>query len=347
MDFIIGNNRFGSKGTVRCRKCQRRKGKVFAQFPCNADGSQCNFENPALPCDYCFARGLECGPKLPTPRKMAELGAAAMVPGATLPMHMAIGQPLASVPLQIQIPTNLQQCGSPTYNLSSGNSDTQMPIPFPSPKIPCYTGTGYRPHSITSGFASLMSPMSLGITHAVETRSVVHTWSQHSTTAKVVPVSLESSPELPSCDKFESQDTQEIKEPCIPSRHPLHTLATSLLPIVRSQVPKVHENESTESPMTDEMSTDERSPVDEEMYSEEQMWALWEDLYLQFDNGDQMAVPVEQASPGPFRLKWNRLLHVPRSMRKKAAAGIWDDDVKIKKEDPDSIRSLKSAPSIL
>jgi hypothetical protein len=27
-DFVPGNNRFGSKGTIRCQKCQQRKGKV-------------------------------------------------------------------------------------------------------------------------------------------------------------------------------------------------------------------------------------------------------------------------------------------------------------------------------
>jgi hypothetical protein len=28
-EFIAGNNRFGSKGTIRCMKCQTRKGKVY------------------------------------------------------------------------------------------------------------------------------------------------------------------------------------------------------------------------------------------------------------------------------------------------------------------------------
>jgi hypothetical protein len=297
-------------------------------------------------------RGLECGPKLPTPRKMAEMGGLAMLPGATLPMHMAIGQPLSAPPLQIQIPANLQHGGGDrSYNLSSAGSDTQMPSPFASPTIPFptpthYTSTshGFRPHSITSGFASLMSPMSLGITHhAVETCSVVRAWSQHSTT-RVSPVSLEQSPELPSCEKAEQQAPQECMKPCIPARHPLHSLATSVLPIVRSQIPKVHDDEPAESPCGEEMSTAEQTPIDQEMYTDDQMWALWEETYLQFDNGPQVD---EETNSGPLRLKWNRLLHVPRSMRKKALAGVWSDDLKIKKEDPESIQSLKSAPSIL
>jgi hypothetical protein len=293
-----------------------------------------------------------------------------MLPGATLPMHMAIGQPLSSAPLQIQIPANLST-GNGCYNLSSASSGTQMPIPFPSesPTIPFPTPThykstsnGFRPHSISSGFASLMSPMSLGITHHVETCSVVRTWSQHSTPG-VSPVSLKSSPELPFCEKVEPQDLRESTTPCIPARHPLHSLATSVLPIVRSQIPKVHDDNPVESPYDEEMSTDEQTPIDEEMdqdmstyeqtpidqemFTDEQMWALFEETYLQFDNGSQIAVTEEQRNSGPFRLKWNRLLHVPRSMRKKARAGVWSDDLKVKKEDPESIQSLKSAPSIL
>ena len=316
-----------------------------------------------MACNYCFARGLECGPKLPTPRKIAEMGGLAMLPGATLPMHMAIGQPLSSAPLQIQIPANLSG-GNGCYNLSSASSDTQMPIPFPSPTIPFPTPThykstsnGFQPHSISSGFAHLMSPMSLGITHHVETCSVVRTWSQHSTPG-VSPVSLKSSPEVRSCEKVEPQDLRESTIPCIPARHPLHSLATSVLPILRSQIPKVHDADPVESPSDEEMSTEEQTPIDEEMsteeqtpidqemFTDEQMWALWEDMYLQFDNGPQIAVTEEQRNSGPFRLKWNRLLHVPRSMRKKARAGVWSDDLKVK-EDPESIQSLKSAPSIL
>ena len=282
-----------------------------------------------------------------------------MLPGATLPMHMAISQPLSSAPLQIQIPANLQQNGNGNYNLSSACSDTQpIPfpsppiVPFPSPTIPCFTNNGYRPHSITSGFASLMSPMSLGITHhvvdtaTVETCSVVRTWSQHSI-PRAPPASLESSPELPSCVKVEPQDRQESVKPIIPVRHPLHTLASAMLPIVRSQIPQVHEDEPMESPSEEEVSTAEQTPIDQDMNSDEQLWALWEDLYLQFDNGPQIAVPDEPRNSGPFRLKWNRLLHVPRSMQKKTVAGVWPDDLQIKKEDPESIQSLKSAPSIL
>jgi hypothetical protein len=32
-EIIQGNNRYGSKGTIRCRKCQQRKGKVFWLYP--------------------------------------------------------------------------------------------------------------------------------------------------------------------------------------------------------------------------------------------------------------------------------------------------------------------------
>jgi len=280
-----------------------------------------------------------------------------MVPGATLPMHMAVGQPLAAAPLQIQIPANVQQInGTTNYNLSSASSDTEpIPfpspsiIPFPSPIIPSLSNTGYRPHSITSGFASLMSPMSLGITHnTVESCSVVRTWSQHSF-HQIPTVSHQSSPELPSqFTQGEPCDTQESATiPCIPARHPLHTLTTSMLPIVRSQIPQVHDDDPMETASDEDLSTAEQTSIaDQDIYSEEQLWALWQEMYVQFDNGNQIAVSEEPRNSGPFRLKWNRLHHVPRSMRKKRA-GVWPDYIHIKKEDLESVPSLKSAPSIL
>lgn len=146
-ELIRGNNRFGSKGTNRCQKCQQRKGK-------------CKFEDPEQPCDYCHARELDCGPKLPTPRKQMEQGIVGEGIGAAF-----VGVPFAAVP-RLQIPTRFPHDG---FNLSSATSPGDSTYRGSSSPEPGYTQRSYN-----SGLAAL-SPVSMGYALG---RHVVESWSQ-------------------------------------------------------------------------------------------------------------------------------------------------------------------------
>src|SRR5262245_12489631 len=147
---IKGNNMFGSKGTIRCIKCQRRKGKVGRSISYFQLTFQCVFNplRPELPCDYCFARSLVCGLKYPTPRKLREQGILAL-PGI---QYAAIGQPLTPVQLG-QMGLRVQTAGiHDDCLLSSGMSGSRSPFTPPTPTttetFPEYTATpSYSDHT--------------------------------------------------------------------------------------------------------------------------------------------------------------------------------------------------------
>jgi hypothetical protein len=250
-----------------------------------------------MPCDYCDTRGLECGPKLPTPRKLAECGIT-MVPG------IAVGQPGAfSGQLHVQIPVTL----SGGFNLSSANSDIENPFSFASPN-----GTGYRPYSSAAGIASIMNPLSLGVTMQRHdfNDNIVRTWSSSE--------SPECSSDLSYPEEIEPRDNSI--RPCIPPRHPAHTLNASILPFVQSAIP--HFPDPPTEPLTDE-----------------ENWQLLQRLWLELDG--RPSTPTGNGLAIPVRLKWNRLLHIPRCMIGRKLAGKWD------KEDSEVVQSIKTAPSVL
>src|SRR5947207_10238650 len=113
---------------------------------------QCNFEDSAMPCDYCYARGLECGPKLPTPRKLLEWGSSALM------QPVAIAQPRTwggfTGELHIQIPS-----GTAYHNTGYNSANYDGETPFPSP-INNRPAGHHRPYSTAAGFASALSPLS-------------------------------------------------------------------------------------------------------------------------------------------------------------------------------------------
>jgi hypothetical protein len=244
------------------------------------------------------------------------LGGFAMMAG------VAIGQPLTSGALQIQIPVTAMG----GYSLSSANSDQETPL-APSPV------NEYRPYSSTSAVASVMNPLSLGrLKMPNHTDFIVQTWSspvnntpaQTSFSNNTSPLmsSNNTSPEYSSSDTFSPEilhlDTIPLR-PSIPARHPAHTLSASILPFVSSAIPNFQE-------------------VDAEPIADDNLWEACQQLWLQFER------------PSTPRLKWNRLLHKPRSMIGRKLAGKWEDedDSKGKSEDdPKSIKSVKTAPSIL
>lgn len=277
---------------------------------------QCVFESPEKPCNYCSPRGLECGLKLPTPRKLAEWGGLAMMPG------VAIGQPRTTGALQIQIPVNISTGRG--YNLSSANDEPETPFGFTSP-----TTNGYRPYPGTAGIAPIMNPFQLGIATMPNHKDfIVQTWSPTNTpNTSPEDSSTISSPETLSCNT----------NACIPPRHPVHTLNASILPFVNSALPHF-----------------ENPPSSSEPTPEEDWWEVCQNMWLQLDrrpstHSSQCQSGVTAVPPVPLRLKWNRLLHIPRSMVGKKLAGKWDDDMKVKAEEEalKPVKSIMSAPGVL
>jgi hypothetical protein len=280
--------------------------------------------NPNAPCDYCSTRGLECGYKLPTPRKLAEGGCFSMMSGLQLPM--AIAQPLSSAhlagQLNIQIPVAVSH-----FNLSgSGHSaDREMSFTFQSTNA-SPTSPGYKPYSSAAGFASMMSPVSLGFAVPQSDFPIVRTWSQDETSTPPYSSSTEPSPAPSTPVEFKNPGTSR---PCPPPRHPGHTLTATILPFVNSAIPNMQGAPNT-SPLT-----------------EEEMWEMCQQLYLQLDG--RSPTPAEtEFIPFPMRLRLNRLLRMPRNMVGRKLAGTWEDGEETNvKKDVESTKSIKSAPSIL
>ena len=104
-------------------------------------------DHPENPCDYCAARHLICGEKVPTERKQREQA-------ERLQASMTIGQPS----LQLAIPHGHVGTGASIFNLSSASSD-RNPLPFAvstrnSP--PAYS-------TLATGLVQMTSSLSLGV----------------------------------------------------------------------------------------------------------------------------------------------------------------------------------------
>jgi hypothetical protein len=114
--------------------------------------------------------------------------------------------------------------------------------------------------------------------------------------------------------------------PIPPPRHPAHTLNSGILPIISAAIPHW---QSPSSDVTDE----EFSSADWEAD-----WTRYQQEWLQFEG--QEPTPV---------LKWNRMLHLPRNTVGRKLAGKWDNEREgtAKIEEIETIKSIKSAPSIL
>lgn len=237
---------------------------------------------------------------------------------------LAIAQPLTSRvlsgQLNIQIPVTVS--GGGAFNLSSANSDTDMPFAFPSP-----TQFGGRlPYSTQPGYASLKNSVSLNITTPPSDYTTAQSWSpqQEFPSPQSSP---EFSSEMTSPEEFKPQDTIPVC-PCIPPRHPAHTLNATILPFVSSMIPNLP------SPTT----PDDR-------LTEDQVWELCQNMWLELD--ERPSTPASNGISLPVRLRWNRLLSIPRSMRGRKLAGKWDDEKRVKTEEFEGIKSIKTAPSVL
>lgn len=229
---------------------------------------------------------------------------------------MAIAQPATTSSmagqLHVQIPVTLSQMHDGSLSLTSANSDKDIPpFAFQSPRTPPQSAAGYRPYSSTAGFASLMSPLSLGIAVPCSDGDIVRTWSQQPSPPRPEPIpSPQLSPRTSFC-------------PAIPPRHPAHTLNTYVLPIISSAIPNMP-----------------TPPESDTMFSDEEDEQLWEAFRQWID--------FEGSRPGERRLllKFNRALYKPRNKIGRKLAGKWDEESKIKKED-ESVKSIKTAPSII
>ena len=222
---------------------------------------------------------------------------------------LAIGQPALSGQLNIQIPVTVSG-GGRGFNLSSANSDVDMPFAFPSPT----QFGGCAPYSTQTGFASIMNPV-----------SIVQTWAsqQESPSPQTSP---EFSSAMTSPEEFKQEDTIPVC-PCIPSRHPAHTLNASILPFIGSAIPHFP------------------SSTSDATLTEEEVWELCQNMWLELD--ERPATPAPKGFSVPVRLRWNRLFSIPRSMKGRKLAGKWDDSMRVKTDEFDGVKSIKTAPSIL
>ena len=87
-------------------------------------------------------------------------------------------------------------------------------------------------------------------------------------------------------------------------------------------------------PDSEIVGTIRKDEVNTETFTDEEMWEMWQKMYL---DSDRDATQSNHASVLP-RLKWNRLLHLPRNMRERRLAGKWDhdEDMKVDSEDLES-----------
>ena len=68
-------------------------------------------------------------------------------------------------------------------------------------------------------------------------------------------------------------------------------------------------------------------------------------MWLELDG--RPPTPAPTGISVPVRLRWNRLLSIPRSMRGRKLAGKWDEERRVKTEEFEGVKSIKTAPSIL
>ena len=132
---------------------------------------------------------------------------------------------------------------------------------------------------------------------------------------------------MTSPEEFKPQDTIPGL-PCIPPRHPAHTLDASIFQFAGAGI--------TNFPST---------TTSNEQLTEEQAWELCQNMWLEFD--ERPSTPTPTGFSVPVRLKWNRLLSVPRSMKKRKLAGKWDEASRVKTEEFEGVKSVKTAPSII
>jgi hypothetical protein len=236
---------------------------------------------------------------------------------------MAMGQPHTHSHLSGQLHVQIPVTVSGQFNLSSASSDNDIP-PFAMPAVPS-NNNGYRAYSSTAGLASLMAPVSLGLAVPRVPNDMCQGWSQESSPQGSTP-SPQFSP--PASYTEELRPCGSNVRSCFPPRHPAHTLNASVLPFVASAIPNV-QNPPNGTP---------------QQLTEEEMWEICQNLWLEFDG--QQPPHAEAEMSQPLRLKWNRFLHMPRSMMGRKLAGKWDDN-KVKTEETGTVRSIKSAPSIL
>jgi hypothetical protein len=246
-----------------------------------------------------------------------------MVPGM---QYAAIAQPLTSDSftgqvsgrLHLDIPLSFPRDAE--FNLST---DTGCTLTSPN-------HNGYMPFSTSAGFASFMSPVSrsLGFALPHNTDGSQQTWSQSSS-----PQTTSPEPSSGMGSPFEVR-SQCGMPPIAPPRHPAHTLNAGILPIISAAIPNF------QNPTPD--------MTDEEFSSEEweNEWTRYQQEWLQLE-GQESTPPLTI----PLRLqllKWNRVLHIPRNMVGRKLAGKWnDDEMKGKIEEIATVKSVKTAPSIL
>lgn len=264
---------------------------------------------------------MNCGPKLPTPRKLREQGYCLDASG---PQYRTIttGLPSEQFPgqLQVRIPITFSQHSQPEFNLSSHCQDRNCAFTSPT--------DGFRPYSATAGLANLMQPVSLGISIPSSDRGLMpNCWQQTSPSAQSTSPEPSSSMYSPS----EITRASSMEPPTPPPRHPAQALTHAFLPIIRTAIPQTQAEESPNAGFPPEMP--------EEWQREWEEWCRLED-----------------PPSNPARLQWqkfNRLLHIPRIMMGKKLAGKWEDDAqstKSKIEELDgrkSLQSIQTAPSIL
>ena len=60
---VVGNNKYGQKGTLKCDHCRRRRRQVSHEQVIHMLTIKCVYEVVEKPCDYCAERGFDCGAK--------------------------------------------------------------------------------------------------------------------------------------------------------------------------------------------------------------------------------------------------------------------------------------------
>ena len=285
---------------------------------------------PHFPCDYCGARGLECGPKYPTPRKMQEQGM--FVLASLHPAFIAQPQSIAQLAYQppsdppapiLRVQTDNLTVPQGEYNISSSVSDPGATSPYspPSPAMQpvsaYYTRSeqgspNYLAPTITNPFFPTAysdvsaSPQSLASAEPEPPAEMIIELADDNTDDR--RLSCELLPPIP---------------PSIPQRNPGYTLAKSFLPFVNSMIPK----EPEEVPQLE--------AFDPKAW-EQCQWRLMQDEYLQLDEPQTLSVNSKVTGA-----KWLRKFHIPQKMRKRQLAGNWEFN------DGETEKSVKSAPGVI
>ena len=222
---------------------------------------------------------------------------------------------------EVQIPFTFSHHGNqPEYNLSSHCQDQNCVMGSPT--------EGYKAFSGTTGFANLMPPVSLGITIPSSDRRLLQQyWGQSS--PSIQSTSPEPSSAMYSPSEFTRANSMEPPSPA--QRHVAPNVSYGALPVVRAAVPEVP---SQEAPSEE--------PCPEETGQWQREWEEW----LQLEGPPSFNARLQWQ-------KWNRVLHIPRSLMGRKLPAGWENDNQTNNnriedfEGRKSMHSGQTVPSIL